>query len=231
MMIVGLSTFGPLLFQSVLGHSPTVSGELLVPFTLAWMFGSIVSTRMLERYSYRSLLLLGSGMTLVGFLAFMLLFYRLNIPIIAITTFIMGWGMAFNYPIAIITTQYSVPKDQIGFATSGISWVRNMGMTIGTTVMGVVLILAFQDNVMNLLPGASSKILRALRDHPEILSASSADGLVPAGVDLKVILHQSLFWVFAVKFAAVALSFGLTFLFPKIIPSDPKQLEYQSSQL
>lgn len=231
MMIIGLSTFAPLLFQSVLGHSPTVSGELLVPFTLAWMFGSIVSTKMLARHSYRNLLLFGSSMTLVGFLAFMLLFYRLNIPIIAITTFIMGWGMAFNYPIAIIVTQYSVPGDQVGFATSGISWVRNIGMTIGTTVMGVVLTLTFQENVMDLLPGVGSEILRTVREHPEILSAPSASGLIASGINVKAALHQSLFWVFLVKFMAVVISFGFTFFFPKVIPSDPKPLESQSSPL
>lgn len=242
MMVIGLSTFGPLYFQSVLGHSPTASGELLVPFTFAWVWGSIVSTRMLGRHSYRTLLLIGSGLTFLGFLGFMLLFYHLSVPLIVLTTFVMGWGMAFNYPIAVIVTQYSVPEDQVGFATSGVSWVRNIGMTIGTTVMGVVLSLVFQSKVAGFFPAAESDVLRALRDHPEILSASAAGGLLPAGLDLKSVLEQSLFWVFAVKFAAVTISFGLTFLFPKTggsrqggsrtapTTADPKPLERLSSQ-
>lgn len=217
MMVMGFSSFAPLLFQAVLGYTPTQSGELLVPFTVAWVIGSVFSTRLLINHHYRNLLLFGTWGTFLGFLVFMLLFFQLNTAFICATTIVMGVGMSFNYPIALITTQHCVPEDQVGFATSSMAWVRNIGTTIGTTVMGVTLSLVFRHKILAVYPAAAPQLSKLLKDHPEIFSGQTAAGLLPAGVDVKDILQHTLFWVFLIKFAALTIALVLSQFYPKVI--------------
>lgn len=215
MMVIGLSSFGPLLFQSVMGFTPTGSGLLLVPFTIAWVVGSIVSTRLLLRHHYRKLLIAGTAMTFVGFLSLMILFYRLDVLLISLTTIVAGFGMAFNYPIALITTQTSVPQNQVGFATSGIAWIRNLGTTIGTTLMGVTLSIVFQKRFIELAPQAGAETLELLRNNPQAFFEPGAATTLASGLDVTAALRDALFWVFAIKFAAVTMAMVLSYFFPK----------------
>lgn len=215
MMVIGLSSFGPLLFQSVMGFTPTQSGLLLVPFTIAWVIGSIVSTRLLLVHHYRKLLIAGTVMTFFGFLSWMVLYDRLNVVLISLTLMVAGFGMAFNYPVALITTQTSVAPDQVAFATSGIAWIRNLGTTVGTTFMGVALSAAFQRGFVAQAQGLGTATLELLRREPQTFFQPGAEARLAPGIDVTAILRDALFWVFAIQFAAVTAAMALSYFFPK----------------
>lgn len=215
MMVIGLSSFGPLLFQSVMGFTPTESGLLLVPFTIAWVVGSIVSTRLLLAHHYRKLLIAGTVMTFFGFLSWMILYNRLNTALISLTLTVAGFGMAFNYPVALITTQTSVAPDQVAFATSGIAWIRNLGTTVGTTFMGLALSAAFQRGFVAQAKNLGVSALERLRREPQAFFQPGAAANLAPGLDVTSILRDALFWVFAIQFAAVTAAMVLSYFFPK----------------
>jgi hypothetical protein len=154
-------------------------------------------------------------MTFGGIAVFMLLFYELSITAICLTTSLMGIGMSFIYPITLITTQHSVAADQVAFATSGVSWIRNLGTTIGTTVMGVVLSLMFQRRFLETVPDAGSELITTIKQHPEVFFQGSGSSLIPDSVNVTGIFQSSLFWVFGIKFAAVAAALVISYFFPK----------------
>lgn len=215
MMIIGLASFGPLLFQAVLGMRPTESGLMLVPFTLAWMFTSILSPRLLLKAHYRNLLLLGHTLTLFGFTLVLMFYFQITVIQMALFTILMGMGMAFDYPIAMIMTQQSVPAQQVGLATSGIAWIRNIGTTIGTTFMGVTLSLVFQNKLLAKLPSQNWELVQMVKNNPQVFFEENALKTLPANINVSEILYDALFWVFFIKGIALFISWSLTWLYPK----------------
>jgi len=215
-MIIGLASFSPLLFQAVMNYTATQSGLLLVPFSLAWVFGSIVSTRMMLTYNYKKLLFFGFSSTFVGFLFFMIQFYHLTTMFIIFCMILMGLGMAFNYPIVLISMQHDVPKNNVGFATSGLTWIRNLGSTIGTTVMGLILIVVFKNKLlMTITPAKSDTLLEALKQNPQLVFKPETYSQISQIPALHQSLNETMFWVMYVCLIQTLVALILSFFFPK----------------
>ncbi|MBP1739648.1 MAG: drug resistance transporter, EmrB/QacA subfamily [Deltaproteobacteria bacterium] len=62
----GSTSFVPLFIQSVLGTSATVAGSALTPQMLGWVFASIIGSRLLLRFSYRTVALAGMTSLTIG---------------------------------------------------------------------------------------------------------------------------------------------------------------------
>ncbi|MBF0104732.1 MAG: MFS transporter [Deltaproteobacteria bacterium] len=214
--LVGLVGFLPLFFQVILKHTPTVSGLVLFPFTISWVVFSILSTRLLLKYNYKKLICIGFIFTFLGMLIFMLLFFNLTIPVTALCVVVMGTGMAFNYPILLIVTQYDSPKELIGFATSAIFWVRNMGSTIGTGLMGIVLAVCFKSGLHDLVPTEQTKnAINFLSQNMDALLKPQVLSLIASLPPIQYILHTSIFFAFMILLAALFLNLLCLFFFPK----------------
>ena len=138
-MIIGLASFSPLLFQGVGHYSMTLSGLLISPLSLAWVAGSFFSINMTQHFPYKKLIMTGTLVSLTGLVLFMNAFHHLNTLTIVVMFVLVGLGMAFNYPIVLVTTQHGVPKHLVAFTTSAMIWTRNIGATVATAVMGMVL--------------------------------------------------------------------------------------------
>ncbi len=214
-LVIGLANYLPLLYQVGLHFSPTASGLVLVPFTISWLVFGIVSTRIMMTYSYRKLLFLGFVLTSVGLIWFLADFKNQNLTLLTITSIIMGAGMAFNYPIVLITAQYDVPKNIVGFATSAIFWVRNMGATIATTIMGMILARHFTMGLKHLPQQIrETSTVTALIANPDLLFQSETIAKLPDLPLVKDILIQAMFLVFVVMAVATVLNLPLIGWFP-----------------
>ena len=217
-IIIGLASFSPLLFQSVHGFTATESGMLIIPFTFSWIAGGIWSTRLLLRIHYKKLLFSGFLLTLIGMSLFMVSFVYFTTTLVLIAMAIMGLGMAFNYPIVLISTQYEVPKDQVGFSTSAIFWIRNIGSTIGTLCMGIILITTFQSGLMKLAMRENvSKFVDHLRMNPDILLSSKVISILKDNPNILAAYSNALFSSFLVMLIAAFVALLLSFYFPKKI--------------
>ncbi|MCP5464269.1 MAG: MFS transporter [Deltaproteobacteria bacterium] len=164
-LVVGLSAYLPFYFQMTQNTSPTLSGLLLLPFTVSWLLFSGVSAPLMMRISYRTLVALGMNASLAGCLLFLYYFDQMNITLSCVATSLMGAGMAFNFTVVMIATQYSVPRNLLSSATSGIFWIRNIGGAVGTALMGLVLVLTTKNKIAAMtfpdaLLGAKEKILQ-----------------------------------------------------------------------
>lgn len=65
-LIIGLSTYVPLWVQGVSGKSAAISGLLLAPMSVGWMFGSIAGGRMILKAGSRRTAMLGLIMIAAG---------------------------------------------------------------------------------------------------------------------------------------------------------------------
>jgi EmrB/QacA subfamily drug resistance transporter len=137
--LFGSLNFIPLFVQAVLGASATQAGISLTPQSLGWTLASVIGSRLLLKMGYRTLAL--AGMVLLS--AGMFFMSRIGIHAtqaqIMLYTTLMGIGMGLSVPAFLIAVQSTVRRDQLGVATSTLQFSRNIGGTLGVSVMGAFL--------------------------------------------------------------------------------------------
>jgi hypothetical protein len=63
----------------------------------------------------------------------------------------MGFGLGISFPVSILAIQYSVSRRMIGVASSVGTITRNLGATIGLSVLGAIQINSFAAQLSSLL--------------------------------------------------------------------------------
>jgi hypothetical protein len=139
--LFGSTAFVPLFAQAVLGTSATMAGAVLTPQMFSWTLASIIGTRLLLRFHFRALAMVGMTMLFLGLA--MLTQVAVTTPswILATSMALTGVGMGLSIPTFLIAVQSTVPRQLLGTATSMVQFGRSIGGAIGTSVMGVVLTL------------------------------------------------------------------------------------------
>lgn len=141
-------TFMPTYLQGVLGMSPTNSGTTLIPLSLAMVTGAGVSGALTKRFGYKPWMLAGFALVVLGYL----LLWRLAgmgtqapvwLALVMLT--IVGAGIGFTLQTFIIAVQNAVEKRHVGAATSSFTLFRTLGVTVGVTLLGLVLNARFVD--------------------------------------------------------------------------------------
>jgi predicted MFS family arabinose efflux permease len=144
MALVGMAMFGtisyvPLFVQGVIGTSATSSGVVLTPMTLGAVVTSILTGQLVSRTGrYRWNAILGP----LVLTSSMLLLWRMD----ATTTnaqaarnmVIAGVGIGSRMQVFVLSVQNAVPRARIGSATALTQFARQMGATLGVTMVGVI---------------------------------------------------------------------------------------------
>lgn len=137
--LFGSTSFLPLFAQAVLGVSATVAGATLTPQILAWVLASIIGSRLLLRFNYRSLALLGMSVLVVSFAMLTMINATTPLWVLYIVVGMSGMGMGFSIPSFLIAVQTTVSRQSLGTATATVQFSRSIGGAMGTSVMGVLL--------------------------------------------------------------------------------------------
>ncbi|MDF2990764.1 MAG: permease of the major facilitator superfamily, partial [Microbacterium sp.] len=153
-VLVGFGMFGamltlPLYLQLVLGSSPTQSGLEMLPMILGLMIASIGSGQIIARTGrYRMFPILGTLLMSVGF--FLLTFLKYDSPYwhVAIAMLVIGLGLGQLMQTLTIASQNSVGLRDMGVATSGSTFFRQIGGTLGTAVLLSLLFTLMPTNII-----------------------------------------------------------------------------------
>lgn len=153
-VLVGFGMFGamltlPLYLQLVLGSSPTQSGFEMLPMILGLMIASIASGQIIARTGrYRMFPILGTALMSVGF--FLLTFLKYDSPYwhVAIAMLVIGLGLGQLMQTLTIASQNSVGLRDMGVATSGSTFFRQIGGTLGTAVLLSLLFTLMPSNII-----------------------------------------------------------------------------------
>ena len=193
--------------QGVLGRTALVAGFALTSMVLGWPIGATFATRVFPRVGLRGTLLAGGALMPVGAAVFILLSPGSNplfaSPVLAgIGSFIVGLGIGMLTTSAILIVQDSVDWSERGAATASNMFSRNLGSTLGATLLGAVL------NV-SLTRGPSPVHADQVRQLLDRAPGALADPAVQ--VALAHSLHLT-FW------AVLVIGFG-TFLFATFVPT------------
>jgi predicted MFS family arabinose efflux permease len=144
MALVGMAMFGtisyvPLFVQGVIGTSATSSGVVLTPLMLGAVTTSLLTGQLVSRTGrYRWNAILGPLALTAG----MLLLWRMNVHTTngqaARNMVVAGIGIGSMMQVFVLSVQNAVSRAKIGAATALTQFGRQMGATLGVTIMGAI---------------------------------------------------------------------------------------------
>ena len=192
-LLTGFAMFGgiffvPLLFQGVLGASPTASGSFLTPMMLGIVFGAAISGQVLSRTGghYRVQGILGLSIMGIGTLMLSRVSGETTHSYALISAVVMGFGLGTSFPLYTIAIQNGVPQQFLGIATSSAQFFRSVGGAIGLAVFGSYMVRRFKDGMTQNLPSEASEsvppqLLDQITGNPNaLLSPEASDNLTSA---------------------------------------------------
>ncbi|HSS93924.1 MAG TPA: MFS transporter, partial [Candidatus Dormibacteraeota bacterium] len=177
-MIVGFLTafgmfgsilFTPLVFQGVLGISATNSGALITPMMFGLLAASTVTGFVMRRIKYyRFLGTIGVAVMIGGMYLLSLITPSTAEWRVVAALIVVGLGIGVTFPLYLTAVQVALPRKHMGVASSQIQFWRNLGGTVGSSILGAVL--------ANRLPGYLGARIGSLHLPPQVLSHMPSGG-------------------------------------------------------
>jgi EmrB/QacA subfamily drug resistance transporter len=215
MALFGAITFVPLFVQGVLGTGATEAGWALMPLTLAWVFWSIISGRLIMLVGYRRLVTAGMLCLCLGFWLLSTAGADVSITRLVTAMALLGSGMGLSMVSLLIAVQNRVPRELLGAATSAASFFRQVGASVGIALMGTVMTNRLLAGLSELQADADSQIGRLLARPDAILDPLARNRLPPAVLQsLQGVLESALSNVFQVGFLISILALACALLIP-----------------
>lgn len=142
---VGVALFGGAVFlgqyfQIARGYSPTAAGLLTLPMIIGSMVSATVSGQLITRYGrWKGFLVAGAAAMTAGFGLLSTIDAHTNMVLLGGYLFILGLGMGMTMQNLVLAVQNNVTPDNLGAATSTVTFFRSLGGAAGVSVLGAVL--------------------------------------------------------------------------------------------
>jgi hypothetical protein len=159
--IVGFAMFGaitylPAFFQVVRGISPTVSGVYLLPLMAGLLAVSIGSGQVISKTGkYRFFPIAGTALMTLGLYLLSLMGVHTSTLQDAFYLLVLGLGLGGVMQVLVIIVQNGVPHSELGVATSGATFFRSIGGSLGTAVFGAIFSNVLAGNLTRHLHGVT----------------------------------------------------------------------------
>jgi len=137
-LLIGLTSYIPLYGQSVLGHSALMAGFALAAMTLGWPLSAANAGRLYLSIGFRSTMVLGAVLGLVGSLLLLTLDADSSLFHLAVPCFVMGLGFGFAVAPSVIAAQSAVGWESRAVTTGVTMFARTVGSAIGVAVFGAL---------------------------------------------------------------------------------------------
>jgi EmrB/QacA subfamily drug resistance transporter len=148
----GALTFLPLFFQDVKGISAIQSGVRLFPLMGGLLVASIGSGLLVSRWGrYKVFPVIGTALTTVGLYLMSLIGVSTGAWTMAAYMAVFGLGLGFILQVLTVAVQNAVPYEELGTATSGVTFFRMIGGSFGTAVFGAIFANLVVGNVLHAL--------------------------------------------------------------------------------
>jgi EmrB/QacA subfamily drug resistance transporter len=144
----GAIIFLPRWFQFVQGFTPTFSGLAALPLMVGLILSSIVSGLIVSRTGRYKWLTVGA-IVVMGIATALMTQLRADtpLPIVWSWMFIAGLGVGPTFAVFTIIVQNAVPFNELGVATSNLTFFRQIGGTVALAIVGTIFATSFQDQL------------------------------------------------------------------------------------
>ena len=181
--MIGVLSYLPTYLQMVYGYSATASGLLLVPMTLGMLGGGIGSGVLMTRNGrYKVYPVLGP--LVAAGASFWLSRLSTTSPVweVSAATFVMGAGIGLFFQLLVTVVQNAVPARHLGTATSGNNFFREVGVSLGASLIGAAfssgLTSSLADRIGALAAGSDPTVLDSLARFGDADTSSLTPALV-----------------------------------------------------
>src|SRR5215217_1660130 len=224
-IVLGAGMFGgilllPLYLQIVKGSSPTVAGLQMIPLVAGIMTGAMGSGIAISKTGKYKIYPLVGIVFIVVALVSMSFIIDAHTSVWTLVPFmvLLGLGLGFNFQPVILAVQNAVRPQEMGVATSSVTFFRQMGGTIGVaaflsilfTTLPTYIESAFRDAGLAQVAG-SVDLDKALSDTSQVASAPA-----PVVLAFKTGFSDSIDLVFLVAAAVVAVGFFVMLFLPEV---------------
>jgi EmrB/QacA subfamily drug resistance transporter len=166
--------FMPRFYQTVRGISATASGYYIWPLLVGLMGGSIGSGLLISRIGrYKWLMVGGASVMVVG--GYLMTHLTADIPDWQLWGYmlILGFGIGPSMAGFTVVVQNSVPINRLGVATSTLTFLRQIGASVGLAVAGTVFSTQFASRLPQTLAaqGVPQQVIPQLVKLSELLQS------------------------------------------------------------
>jgi EmrB/QacA subfamily drug resistance transporter len=187
MFFVGVAMFGiilytPLFVQGALGKTATGSGTVLTPLVFAMTAVGVVGGQILARVRrVKPFTLFGTTVMAIGVYLLTILDTGSTQATVALFLAVTGLGLGLIMPTATLAVQNTVEKEILGVATSAAQFIRSLGSTVGTAVIGSIVTKGYaEDLAASAPPQAPENLVSALQNPQALVSDEARDALAGA---------------------------------------------------
>ncbi|WP_405021658.1 MFS transporter (plasmid) [Kitasatospora sp. NBC_00070] len=136
----GSTTFLSQYFQLARRESPTMAGLLTLPMILGLAVSSTVAGRLITKYGrWKAYLVAGAALLAIGFA--LLGTVRDDTPYVTLAAVmaVTGVGLGLTSQNLVLAVQNTVPRHELGTASSTVTFFRTMGGAMGVSALGALL--------------------------------------------------------------------------------------------
>lgn len=141
----GIAMFGASVFlsqymQLARGATPTEAGIMTIPMIGGLLVASIGVGALITRTGrWKPFLIVGAVLLIAGSVTLSTIHYDTNFALVSLYMAMLGAGVGMTMQNLVLVVQNTTKPTEIGVASSGVTFFRSLGGTIGVSVMGAAL--------------------------------------------------------------------------------------------
>ncbi len=141
----GIAMFGASVFlsqymQLARGATPTEAGLMTIPMIAGLLVASVGVGALITRFGrWKPFLIVGAVFLIAGSYLLSTIHYDTDFTLVSIYMVLLGAGVGMTMQNLVLVVQNTTDPTQIGVASSGVTFFRSLGGTIGVSVMGAAL--------------------------------------------------------------------------------------------
>lgn len=172
-LTVGMALFAvviylPLFIQGVLGQSATNSGAVITPLTLTMAVGAAIVGQIVYKLGrYQALSILGALILTFGVYLLTQMGANSSLGEVTRNMIVVGVGLGMLQPVLTLAVQNAIPRTRLGVGTSAVTYLRTMGQTLGTALIGTIVTNTISNDLPTRLPAQARQL------PPQVLSAAT----------------------------------------------------------
>ena len=138
-VLIGVASFLPTYIQGVMGKSPIIAGFALSFMSIGWIIGATVAGKVMLKYGFRRIAVVGGSWILMGSVFFITLRPERGWLWAGMGCLLIGLGMGLARTVFILGIQNNVKWERRGVATASNMFMNILGNAMGAAVLGGIL--------------------------------------------------------------------------------------------
>lgn len=144
--LIGFALFGvigylPTYLQVITGAGAAKAGLLLTALLAGVLIGTVGSGRLITRTGHYKLYpVVGTALAALGMAALALVLARGSVPALPIVLVMIGVGIGLVMQVMVLVAQNATDHADLGVATSSVTFLRQIGASLGVAVVGTAVI-------------------------------------------------------------------------------------------